>query len=572
MPRTFFSLSISLILLVAGSLNLSGQSPEGPSLPELVSPEAGLVLRAQNLKGNVSTLLNSPWVEKFLRSPLGVEFSNSNDVQKIVRAGRQIEELTGGPLLDYLNQIFGEDLIVALVPGEEGQNPYGLLVTAADSELVLQQAVARWKRLEAQTTVTFRHNGLEYTCRTPIRKNNADGDRLYYAVLGRIFVLSHDEQAVRRTLDLYQSARSSDKAALLPSLAGSTEYNSAREHLPSPYWISVYFSPSRWKRAFAGLRETSDSDPALKVLARFLKHSRSLILGLRFEDGLLARLHVDSDGVARDFLHPFIASPSGATEPPSLPTPCIAFVRLQLPGAMLSPLIAPLLERHVSQWAHLQPILSGIFLGHDPLTEVLPQVGPVWQFSLHPLPQNAGERPLHFDFLTSVNYQAVELTNPSGIKSTMQAALANGIHSLLHLIALGESEKNRAVEVLRQSDQTRTQWKIRRQTHAVAELVLDETSILATSNPQLIAPDPNSDGQLRSSPHWQNSIPRHVPNAPHTLWVHLPSLLQALPNHEPDRNFRQVLELFDVAWLSLQVEQDLLRFDAGLQSFPASQP
>lgn len=554
---------ILLLFFIITSPILRGDDPANFSLVRLVNADAGLVLRLQDFKHNAPLLLDSHWLKTFRNSPVHAGLCASGDVKKIINAGKHIEEITGEPLLVYLNTIFGEDVIVALYPDDE-RSPYGVLYTAAESELALQQSIARWKRLDPQLSVTYKHLNTEYTARRPQNDRNSDNGRLFYCSLGRYFILSDREQAIRSAIELYVTATSTtEQPDSAKSLADTKGYSLAREKLPAEFWISVYFTPHHWKRALGHLQDKNAEEPEVKVLNHILMHSQAMMLGLRFQEGVFGQLLIKPDDSALAFLTPFSSADNSPTPSRPTPLPCIAVAQLRLPGGLTAPLLTSLLERKVPNWNHLREVLAGIFLGHDLLAEILPRIGPDWQLSLHPLTSNEAGHHLPCELIASVNYESGDLESSSG-KTSFRTAVANGIHSLLHLIALGESDKRNPVEVARTDVDDTTTWKISVHSKNVAVLSLDDASLSLASSTNLIA-NP-SQTLLQDSPLYQESLAKHSPGSPLSIWFHLPSLVEVLAaEKDPDQEFLDALRLFDVLWFTLRIEDGILRADAAAQ-------
>jgi len=222
-----------------------------------------------------------------------------------------------------------------------------------------------------------------------------------------------------------------------------------------------------------------------------------------------------------------------------------------------------MLERKLPNWNHIRQILSGIFLGHDPLNEILPRIGPDWQLSLHPRENSDDPLALPCELVASVNYQPGDLDSPAG-KASAQSALTNGLHSLLHLIALGESNKRQPVEVDRRTADRRTLWTISNHSKSIAALALDDSSLQIASTPELVSIPPKH--SLQESTLYRDSLAKHSPDALSSLWIHLPSLIAVLetqPNRDPE--FLDFLQLFDLFWITLRIDEGGIRIEAAAQ-------
>lgn len=563
MPSSLIHRLFLIMVFVLAAPVLRGDDLKSLSLVQLVDADAGLVLRIQDFQRNAPTFLESRWLQSFRGSPLYRKLCDSSDVRKIVRAGKQIEEVSGRPLFSYLSTIFGEDVIVALFPDEAG-TPYGVLYTAAESELALQQSIARWKRLEPQSTLLFKHQGLEYAVRYPQRDQGASHG-LYYCALGRYFVLSDREEAIKTAIDLHQAVNSEAESAELKSLADVVPYTVGREKLPSVYWISCYFCPSQWKRALGHLREKTSEDPELKFLNFFLNHSDAMMLGLRFEEGFFSRLLVKPDDSAKTWVT--LLSGNVDSEVPLKPIglPCIAAIRMQFPAGAVAPFLTQFLERKVPHWENLRQVLNGIFLGHDPITEILPRLGPDLQLSLHPRVSTESHHDLPAELVASISIQPGELDSPAG-KSSLNAVLSNGIHSLLHLLAIGEADKQNPVKITRETENLQTLWSIQHETETVAAIALDEGSLRISSTKKLVSDSPEE--TLNGSALFKDSLAGDSSRAANFLWVHLPSVTTFLEGDSDADELREFVRLFDVFWATLDVDQGIIQVDAVIQKLP----
>jgi len=138
--NAFVLVSVPVILCLAAVLPARAAAP----LSQLVDEKVGLYLEATELNSHIRQFLVSPLVNRFRQTQVFQNWLQSQDVINLKQAVRDIESVTGQPLLPLLNQFFGKSAGLAVFNHGPKQNPSLLLLTTVHDREAMQKLLEAW--------------------------------------------------------------------------------------------------------------------------------------------------------------------------------------------------------------------------------------------------------------------------------------------------------------------------------------------------------------------------------------------------------------------------------------------
>jgi hypothetical protein len=234
-------------------------------------------------------------------------------------------------------------------------------------------------------------------------------------------------------------------------------------------------------------------------------------------------------------------------------------------------------------------------LGQDPLDDVLPALGDNWACFFVP---REASRPDRFpaDALLAVELPAGESSPEPGERPALRAALVNALNTGLNYLTARRNRKSKSTAaVVRQKELGRTsiRW-IERFGDFEPACALAPDALAISTSPAVIERfiSPPKDESLTASPLYRHVSERYLSDESQLLFVNVAavrnSLSQASPTaapespkpasaassdgarYERDSAVRDVLELFDAAFVAGRVEENRVRLVAGAVLAPAN--
>jgi hypothetical protein len=171
-------------------------------LLRLVPQDMGFCLVVQDLRGHAERFLGSPFVEHFLRSPLGQSLRNAPEAQKFAQARAFLENVLGVDWPRIRDEILGDAVVAAYRPGPPiGTEEAGLFLVRARNADLLTQLVQRLNDVQKESgdlkdLVVCKHGGASYFCRV-----ESKGKTFYY-LRGAVLAFSPQEPAIQQVINL----------------------------------------------------------------------------------------------------------------------------------------------------------------------------------------------------------------------------------------------------------------------------------------------------------------------------------------------------------------------------------
>lgn len=365
--RLFFVL-VLLIRGFAAPLPGAETSPID-SLLELVGDDAALCVGLPNLAGRVERVRDSAFFARIEQSPLWGRWKSSPQAQRLEQLRSALEQLSGRPLPQVLDGLFGQAVVLALYWPEDREPEGVLLLRVTDPELV-DDALAVLKRIEPQRrSETLRYAGQTYLRLLRPAAGQRPTETLYLAQLESAVALSDKEGMIRRVLELHtrQEGRSSLTATAATPLGQSSEFRDALGSLSPDAAAWLYVRPRAWDRLWE--QASAGKQPPLPMAV--WQQWQSLIWGLHVQEGVVTELLVrqQTDHKA-DAAQP---SPVNTSPLDRIPADAVAAVAVNASPARLGRAFLGLVaEKDRPKFESFRRVLRGLLLGADLFDDLLP--------------------------------------------------------------------------------------------------------------------------------------------------------------------------------------------------------
>jgi hypothetical protein len=380
---------MGLVLLAWPGIGVAVE-PARPTreLLKLLPADASVVLSVDDLRGQTRALLSSPLIEDFLKLPAVEAWFRSEKYKELERARDKIEAVLKVSLAEVRDKVLGDAVVFALrLPAEEPFDPAkarGILLLKAAKPRLLAGIIEVLNSIQTQ-------NGEIAEVMERVAGDTHYFVRTYPAGIGRRpdeYVLFPDgtfaiSNAGGLISDVIRRKTGWDPAALSrqDSLAELPRFLSLDRRLPDRTVARLFVDARRIGKllATAPPPEKEEERRNLAIVQRLLVAIESAGAALVLADGRLA-LHaveaLDPGEFTRIFGWPENAIPA-ASIPDRVPAGTLALVSIDLDFAhAYQSLVRWVPEADRPRLASFETAISGILLGQDLRTRVLPSFGP----------------------------------------------------------------------------------------------------------------------------------------------------------------------------------------------------
>jgi len=377
---------IALSLAAAGPIR-AGDAPTTPAedaLMKLVPGDAGLILSIDGFRDRSRAIRETRIAREFQRLPAFKAWLDSPNVRNFLTSREHIENFLEASFQEIGDEIFGDAVALALIaPTGSPIDARGLLVLRARDPKLLNRLLDRINTTqktngELAEVAEREHGGSTYVTRRYHAHANRP-DETYVLLPNGVFALSNAESLIHWVIDR-EAAPEGDSAA---DLVG---FRKVAARLPKNAAARLFLNGALARRVAANL--PSDDSPESR---RALELSRNYAGALQYAG---AALVVDDSAITIQAAQAF--EPEGFdrlagwwTSPPSpekagagpridsVPPSALALASLNVDvPAMYGALAGLAPEKDRSKLEKLEIIASGVLLGLDLRTRVLPALGP----------------------------------------------------------------------------------------------------------------------------------------------------------------------------------------------------
>jgi hypothetical protein len=390
--------TFALFLLLFRSLAGAAEPPQRPAemLARLVSPDMAVVVTVEGLREHASAFFKSRLADDLWRLPAVRAWLGSEKLKDLDRARAQIETHLGVSLTDVRDELLGDAVILAVrlpleLPADAHQARGLLLVQARDPALRdrLIRAVnkAQQESGELARVVDRHRNGTTYH----VREFPAAAGRpleWYVGYPDGTFAFSNSETMILSVIDRKAAGQVAHDPAKAyskddPGLEELPRFKAVRGKLPERALVRVFVDPRHVERLLATANRPVEPSGArvMAMLARYLAAVDYAGAALTWSDQSIAIHTVETLTPSR--LDPWLlrwASDSRRVDPTAsdrVPPSALAVASGHVHAlALLDAVTRIVPEEDQVRLTNLETLLSGLSLGQDLRTRILPLVGP----------------------------------------------------------------------------------------------------------------------------------------------------------------------------------------------------
>jgi hypothetical protein len=340
----------------------------------LVPEDVGFCLAVEDLRGHGQALAESAFVKQFTGSPLGAKVLHAPETQKLTAIDELLQRTLHINSVKLRDDILGDALVVAYRPGPPGKPELeqGLFLLRARDARLLADVVEQINDLQKQSGQLKEIEERQYAGR-PYYRRVEDKTVNFVYVHGPVLAFAPHEEILRQLIDLEQKASLADE----PPVARQLRLLGVGRPLAALWLNPRAFEPDLQRKAS---QATGAQAVALKTLLGYWKALEGVALTADLQKdvrlALAVRARVDElPPAARRFLGA-AAGPSELWD--AIPENAMLAVAGRLDVAALVDVLSEFLTEDARKGLHAMAHGVGAVLGKDPLTEVLPQVGPDW--------------------------------------------------------------------------------------------------------------------------------------------------------------------------------------------------
>lgn len=427
---------LAFVISVAVAAAAFGAGPADPLL-RLVPADAGATLVIEDLRGHVRDYYASPLAAGVSQLPAVRAWLASPSYRRFEGAFSQFEKLLGKPIATVRDDLIGDALVLTLrvPPGGRQQDARGMVLARVRDRPLLERLIDGINAGEKEKGDLVRlsdreRNGLRYQVREfPVRLHKPT--EFYIIFDDGTFAWSNSEALVQGVIDRDRGARD--------GLGDSTRFRKVRDALPARSAVSLYMDPRVLEAMLAA--SSKPSKPRDERLAAMLGHYVGALdyIGGAVEwrpeagaNGAAVILHIQESIDAEKlplWLRRWAARPAGPSTPRRVPAGALAAASFHVDFPAFEEMLRAITPSPgQAKLDNLVLVLSGLMLGRDLRTDILPKLGPALLVYLEEA--TSAESPTRLAVVASL--EGVDAKPGSGVAP----ALDNALRTLLATYAL----------------------------------------------------------------------------------------------------------------------------------------
>jgi hypothetical protein len=430
-------------------------------LLRLVPADATVVLAVEGLRDQYRALSGSRLVADLRRLPAVRAWLESEKHRHFEKSCSEIEGFLGVKLSDLRDELIGDAAVLVLrldpdAPPDPRQ-ARGLFLLRARDPALLERLIARINASQQDSGELERiEDRVSYTGTTyHVRRFPAASGRppeSYVSYPDGTFAFSNAASLIQGVIERKGRAAGAGArtAPTNPGLADLPRFQALRSRLPDRALARLFVDPRAIERLLASAPRAGDSFDVrlVAVLARYLAAVDYAGAALNWNAEQVVIHAVETLNPSR--LDPWLrgwAADSRTTDPVlrRVPATALALASAHVnPPALWDAASQLVLGKDQNRLRNVESVLTGLLLGQDLRTRILPGLGPglIAYLDAPPEPpaEEAGRGPL-FPLVVAIGFSRDATLTPSradGPSVTLAAALENALHTLMALTALDE--------------------------------------------------------------------------------------------------------------------------------------
>jgi hypothetical protein len=475
----FLRVLATLGLLVAHGQAVSAQRP-ADGLFQLVPPEAGATLAIEDLRHQAPRVSASPLFARLKALPAVQEWLSSPGFEHFNRTCADLEHALNRPRAELRDALFGQAVVLALHldPAEDPAHASGLLLLRfADRALVdrfLDTINAAQRDQELLEVRERQHEGQTYHVR--IFKPGTKPDEYYAFLPGSLFAWSNSETALRGIIDRAHSGGG--------GLAAEARFRAVRARLPKSALACLFVNPRFIARLVPA--DSEHKRPAGDIVGRLVARNLAAVqyvgAAIEWREGLV--LHVEEAIDPSKLDAPLLrwAKRAGSSAPLVSRVPPTALVRaaghIDL-TALYDELTSLVSSSDRSRLENTLLVLKGLLMGKDPVTDVLPHIGPGAVAYLDAPDDGDAEH------LLPPLVAATSLATERG-QDDVAPAVDNALRTFLAMYSLDPKNQNRRLRVVTRAERGMRLTALEGSGHQLG-YAIDEGLLVLSTSPSALA-------------------------------------------------------------------------------------
>jgi hypothetical protein len=389
-PATILFTALGLTLLIATGQTAAADpgAPPSEALLRLVPPDAAVVLTVEGLRDHARAFGGSRLADDLWRLPAVRAWLDSEKYRHFEQSRAKIETILGANLTELRDELFGDAVVLALrLPSDPTQEARGLVLVQARNQALLQRVIriintTQQESGELSKVVAHQRAGTTYY----VREFPAAAGRppeWYVAYPDGTLALSNSETLIQAVIDRNgQSSTAHTATKVDPGLGDLPKFKSVQHRLPERALVRLFVDPRQVERLLsAAPRPSKPSDVRVKaMIERYVAAVDYAGAAFVWSNRTLALHAVEMLDPSK--LDPWILRLSHDARPcnPALrrvPPTALAVASLHVDAVALRDalgLIVP--EEDQPKLINMETVLTGLFLGQDVRSRVLPRLGP----------------------------------------------------------------------------------------------------------------------------------------------------------------------------------------------------
>lgn len=500
------------VSLVLAALWPSRVMADEPAITSLLGDDVGLCLEVRDLRQHIREVPATEWFRRLTELSLVKRWQQGPEFTRLQASQTGLAILFGQPIDQFVSELFGESVVLAISPATSGP-PTGVLLSRAAKDDTWDRVLALWDQLEAHDVQTKSVFGRSFQVRRKKSSGPEAGPDIFTAKLGRTLAISTSESLIH---DILARSAATNVERSKP-LDQSPTFRQAMSSLPDNAAIRLFVDPRRWDTELA-----KDSAAASQLMPLW-KKLEWISAGLEIRDGVIFHAVVHHDTQNLPVLWQQAVAVAAAREDLAARLPAESVVAGE---ARIPPSICRWLrtldpsEKSQRDWQTFDKVTRGM-LGRDLFDDVLSHSGPSLGGAIVPkTPVEEKSAPIDGLFAWQFDFsgeRAGDDTHPM-----LRESLDGALLTLINLGAVAHNSRNpdqpATLRVQHRESQT-IRWLDQLPPFQPAFSVTDKHVLLATS-PRLVAEfqDRAAGGSaLSSEPLFAEARSRHF--AEHSQWL-----------------------------------------------------
>jgi hypothetical protein len=396
-PASFALACVLPVMLCASVIGAEPVERSADSLLRLVAPDVAVVLTVEGLRDQVHAFSKSRLAAELQQLPAVRAWLESEKYQQFEQSRARIEAVLGVNLTDLRDELLGDAALLALrIPPDgpaDSSNARGLLMFRARDPALLERMIrvvntTQKESGELASVGDRTRGGTTYH----VREHPAESGRIaewYVAYPDGTFAFSNSEELIQALIDRKAPARTAehplrdgDESRVEPGLGDLPGLHAVQRRLPQPALARVFVNPRQIGRLVAAApRPAKPSDARLMALVeRYLTAVDFAGASLVWNDRSIEVQTVETLDPSK--LDPWLrrwAGGAGRRDPLLNRTPptAMALASGHVDALALFDAVSQLVpDEDRPRLTNIETVLSGLLLGQDLRTSVLPRLGP----------------------------------------------------------------------------------------------------------------------------------------------------------------------------------------------------